>query len=97
MDGVPCTESHAYEVFATTTYDGDGTFPSDSASEAIFFEVCEPEFEPYVGIAWEASRFEGSMISPSEESWDSGDRSYICILYDPENDALTESLAGAAG
>ena len=36
------------------------------------------------------------MISPSEESWGSGDRSFICLLYDPNDPELTESLAGAA-
>ncbi len=36
------------------------------------------------------------MISPSEESWGSSDRSFICILYDPDDDTLSESLAGAA-
>lgn len=95
VDGVPCSEPHKYEVFALATYEGDGTFPPDSDLESIFFEVCEPAFAPYVGAAWESSEIQGSMISPSEDSWGSGDRSFICILYDLESDALTESLAGS--
>ena len=95
VDGVPCTQAHEYEVFALATYEGDGTFPPDSALEAIFTQVCEPGFEPYVGAPYATSEIYGSMISPSEDSWGSGDRSYICILYDPADAALTESLAGA--
>ena len=96
VDGVPCTEAHEYEVFALATYEGDGTYPPDSELDAIFTEVCEPEFEPYVGAPYATSEIYGSMISPSEESWGSGDRSFICLLYDPSDPALTESLAGAA-
>ncbi|MDQ3689620.1 MAG: septum formation family protein [Chloroflexota bacterium] len=95
VDGVPCTEAHQYEVFAIATREGDGSFPPDSELEAIFVEVCEPEFEPYVGAPYATSEIFGQMISPSEESWGSGDRSFICLLVDPEDDALTESLAGA--
>lgn len=94
--GVPCSEPHEYEVFALATHEGAATFPSDAEFEPIFFEVCEPEFEPYVGAAWEASAIGASMISPSEESWAAGDRSFICVLYDDANDALTEPLAGSA-
>ena len=35
------------------------------------------------------------MISPSEESWGDGDRSFICVLYDEDDPELTESLQGA--
>jgi len=96
VDGVPCTEVHEYEVFAHTTYEGDGTYPPDSQLPALFTQVCEPEFEPYVGTPYATSEIFGSMITPSEDSWGSGDRSFICVLYDPENAELTESLAGAA-
>ena len=95
VDGVPCTEAHEYEVFALSNYEGDGTYPPDSALEAIFTQICEPDFEPYVGEPYATSEIYGSMITPSEESWSDGDRAYICVLYDPEDTQLTESLAGA--
>ena len=95
VDGVPCTEPHEYEVFALSTYEGDGTYPPDSELDAIFTQVCEPDFEPYVGAPYATSEIYGSMISPSEESWGDGDRSFICLLYDPNDAELTESLEGA--
>ncbi len=95
VEGVPCSMAHEYEVFALATYEGDGAYPPDSALEGIFYQVCEPKFEPYVGTPWQESEIYGSMISPSEESWGSGDRSFVCVLFDPDNTALTESLAGA--
>lgn len=95
VDGVPCSQAHEYEVFATATWEGDGTFPPDSQMDAIFFEVCEPSFASYVGEPYETSTVFGSMISPSEESWGAGDREFTCVLYDPDDTQLTESLRGA--
>ena len=95
VDGVPCTQAHEYEVFALANWQGDGTFPPDSQLEEIFFEICEPSFTAYVGEPWETSAIFGSMISPSEESWGAGDREFICVLYDPDDTQLIESLRGA--
>lgn len=95
VDGVPCTEVHEYEVFTLATYEGDGTYPPDSALPGIFAEVCQPEFEPYVGAPYATSEIFASMISPSEDSWSGGDRSFICLLFDPDDAELTESLADA--
>ena len=95
VDGVPCTQAHEWEVFALANWEGDGTFPPDSQLEAIFFEICEPSFAAYVGVPWETSAIYGSMISPSEDSWGAGDREFICVLYDPDDTQLTESLRGA--
>jgi hypothetical protein len=95
VDGVPCTVAHEWEVYALASWEGDGTFPPDSRLEAIFFEICEPSFAAYVGEPWETSAIFGSMISPSEDSWGTGDREFICVLYDPDDTQLTESLRGA--
>jgi hypothetical protein len=55
VDGVPCTEAHEYEVFALATYEGDGTYPPDAQLNSIFTEICEPEFEAYVGAPYATS------------------------------------------
>lgn len=95
VDGVPCTETHRYEVFALANWEGDGTFPSDSQLDAIFLEICEPAFAAYVGEPYETSAIYGQMITPSDESWNDGDRAFTCLLFDPEQPQLTESLRGA--
>ena len=95
VDGVPCSEAHEYEVFAVTTHEGDGTFPSDAELDGIFTLICEQPFEEYVGEPYATSAIWGTMISPSEESFSDGDREYICVLYDPDNAALTTSLRDA--
>ena len=95
VDGVPCTEAHEFEVFGLANYEGDGTYPPDSELDGIFAQVCESDFEAYVGVPYAESEIWGTMISPSEDSWSSGDRSFICVLFEQDDPELTESLAGA--
>ncbi len=94
VDGVPCTEAHEYEVFAVATHEAE-SLPTDTEMDGIFISRCEPPFEAFVGTPYAESELYGSMITPSEESWNDGDRSFVCILYDPENPELTSSMQGA--
>jgi hypothetical protein len=95
VDGTPCTDPHAYEVFAIDDYQADA-LPSDAQLEAVFLSVCTEPFETYVGFPYATSALYANMITPSEESWSDGDRTFICVLFDPEDETLTESMRGAA-
>ena len=52
VDGVPCDEPHAFEVFAVADYSGSAYPGTDAAFEAAFAEVCVPPFEGYVGVPY---------------------------------------------
>ncbi len=95
VDGVPCDEPHGFEVLAVVRHEADA-FPTDAGMDQVFESRCVPPFESYVGAPYETSEIYGTMITPSEESWADGDRTFICVLYDPEDETLTESLRGAA-
>lgn len=94
IDAGPCTEPHEYEAFHVTTVSGD-TFPSRAQLEETFTAECLPAFETYVGVPYQDSEIYAEMITPSEESWADGDRTVVCILYEPENTQLTASLRNA--
>ena len=64
--------------------------------ETVFSSICLDEFEGYVGAPYATSAIYASMISPSEGSWADGDRTFTCVLFDPDGAELTESLRGAA-
>ena len=91
VDGVPCDEGHAYEVYAVQERDGD-SYPTDAEFDAIFESVCLSAFEAYVGSPYATSELYASMITPSEGSWDDGDREYICYLLEPVDDSFTENV-----
>ena len=93
---VPCDQPHAYEVYAEVTMDA-GPFPGDDAIDAKAEEYCIGAFEPFVGMPFDTSALYSSYYTPSEDTWTSlDDRLITCIIYDPENSAITGTLAGAA-
>ena len=95
VDGVPCTESHAYEVFAVGDYDAE-VYPATRAqSDDAFASVCLGAFEEYVGLPYASSELWASMITPSEEGWNDGDREFICYLHEEDDAPMTSSMEGA--
>lgn len=96
VDGVPCDEPHAFEVFAVANYGGSAYPATDSQFEVAFTEVCIPPFEGYVGIPYADSALFASAITPTEEGWDAGDREFICHLHEQDAEPLSESQRGAA-
>ena len=93
VDGVPCDESHEYEVFAVRIVRAS-TYPTEAEFEAIFSRsACRPS--GLRGHSVCQLRAMAPMITPSEESWGDGDRSSSALLYDPNDAELTESLEGA--
>jgi hypothetical protein len=96
VDGVPCDQPHAFEVYAVADYAGD-TYPAtDPQFQAAFGEVCVPPFESYVGIPYADSVLWASAITPTEEGWNDGDREFICHLHEENATPLSESQRGAA-
>ena len=95
VDGVPCDEPHAFEVFAVADYTGSAYPGTDAAFEAAFAEVCIPPFEGYVGVPYESSVLWASAITPTEEGWSSGDHEFICHLHEEDATQISGSQRGA--
>jgi hypothetical protein len=81
---VDCAQPHDREVFALFDLP-DGPFPGEQAVADDAVAGCIEEFEAYVGIGYdESALFADQPITPSEGSWDGGDREVICLLYSPD-------------
>ena len=91
VDGIPCAESHDYEVYLVQDRDGS-SYPTDAEFDTIFEELCIPAFDAYVGSDYATSALYAGMITPSEASWNDGDREYICYLYEPVDESLIENV-----
>lgn len=88
---VDCSEPHDNEVFHTFEVD-DGEFPGDDGIVAEAQEQCVPAFEEYVGTDYASSRLDVFPITPTEKSWEGGDREIVCALYDVELAKLEGSM-----
>ena len=80
---VPCSEAHDNEVYAMIPVTGFGTaFPGDEALQDFGYDACVGEpFREYVGTDYFGSALEVFIFTPTEESWNTGDREIACILY----------------
>lgn len=93
---VDCSEPHDNEVFAVFDYTQSDTFPGSEAMNDAAQELCIAQFEAYVGLSYPESALEVFPITPTQGSWDSGDREIICALYNLDLSKLTGSMQGAA-
>jgi hypothetical protein len=80
---VPCSEAHDNEVYSLVPVTILGTaFPGDSALQDFSYEACVGEpFSQYVGSNYLDSALEVFTFTPTEESWDTGDRDVVCVLF----------------
>ena len=92
---VDCAEPHDGEVLLT--YDlPEGAFPGQEAIDGVVDSQCKPQFETYLGSPWEESqRFDLFTVYPTEQSWGSGDREVLCIVYTMDGSTVTGTFEGA--
>lgn len=90
---VPCDEPHDNEVFNIHVIDA-AERPSDDEMSAIVEEECTTSFETYVGTPYASSELYLYPMTPSEGSWEQGDREVVCYLYDPDGQ-ITGSAEGS--
>ncbi len=89
---VDCSDLHWFEVFESAEI-ADGPYPGDEAVRAFVDDLCEPEFETFVGIPASESTLQLERLFPTEESWEQwDDRLVSCVITSDET--RTGSAAG---
>jgi Septum formation len=95
---VPCSEPHDNEVFALMPFGsafGD-SYPGEATLDDYSYEVCGGQsFDSYVGGAYVDSSLEVFSFSPTEESWNDGDREFVCVLYRIDFGEITGTARGS--
>ncbi len=95
VEAKPCTELHEFEMYHVVDMQS-ASYPTDAEFDAFIGQECLPAFSAYVGVAYRSSMLEVIPITPTSGSWDDGDHSVQCALYDPNNAQLTASMRDAA-
>lgn len=92
-DRVPCAREHDGEVFAVVTLP-DRAYPGDARLTDTADERCYGLLDAYVMDTWALpGHVDVYYLTPSEESWDFGDREITCVLGNRDAQAtLTGSL-----
>jgi hypothetical protein len=94
MKVMSCSQSHQYEVAGSYDMDGFGDeFPGSIAIARRVHKDCRPLFESHTGQAYTGKGLGIETITPSISTWQSGDRSVICLVVNADRSPLTESVA----
>lgn len=95
---VPCSGPHDNEVFAVQALGASfgESYPGDDALSDHTYEVCSGVlFDSYVGTSYVDSSLEVFTFTPTQESWDEGDREFVCALYRLDFVKLTGTARGS--
>ncbi|WP_125773792.1 septum formation family protein [Antribacter gilvus] len=94
LDLRPCADPHSSEVFAEATVPDDA-FPGDLATEHMAERYCFAEHEALARTEDPGERTYVWFYSPSEESWQYGDRIIVCVAdTEWEGDTVTGAWLG---
>lgn len=96
LETTDCSALHDAEVFHLTQVTEDER-PSDSELEDMGGDACLAAFEGYVGIPYEESELDYTILYPSPGSWEQGDREIICFIISGEGTdvQLSGSMKGS--
>lgn len=94
---IGCEQPHQREVFFEAEFPAPNgaPFPGEAAMQEWSTELCYGEFEPFVGLEYERSRYEIGFIHPTEATFEhevGRHRRVTCVIYD----LLGEELMGTA-
>jgi hypothetical protein len=85
---ITCREPHAYEIFAAFPVEA-AVWPGDADVEDIAVEGCGERLDDALaryGVVDDA--LDLWVLYPTKDSWDWGDRSVTCGIYDREDGVL---------
>jgi hypothetical protein len=94
---IPCDEPHVYELYVMEDYPADETFSDvDEPYTEWELNTCLDGFAEYIGIDYESSSWYFSTLTPTQESWDAGDRDLQCFVHNADESAVVGSAEGSA-
>ena len=95
VEVVDCSAPHQYEVYSNYQIT-QSTFPDESTMKSEQYAACHDTFETYVGVPYDQSQYDVTMLTPTENSWAQGDHAITCSLAAKDDSLITGSLKGAA-
>ena len=87
---ISCDGPHRFEVFSAIIYD-EAPY-HDRITRALVHPICEEDFEIYTGQNFYTSAYDVAERYPSEESWDSGNRLTLCVLFHSEGRVMNSRV-----
>ncbi len=90
-----CDEMHDYQIYHVFDIADGDEYPGSSAIDLEAEPVCIEAFETFIGKPYATSIYYVTLLEPSPESWDEGDREVVCLVGAAEGQ-LAKDVEGAA-
>jgi hypothetical protein len=91
---VPCDEPHGGEVYLVDDVADTEEYPGQTAiQEQVELACTGAGFTDYAGTDFRDGGVGLYTLSPTAESWDQGDRSFVCIATGVDGDDIVGSIA----
>jgi hypothetical protein len=95
---VDCAGQHRNEVYAMALYESGGArYPGDEPLAGFAQERCVDDFAAYVGQPVEATAYGIGTMYPDQDSWRTGDREVLCVLFHQDGRPVEGSAAAEGG
>lgn len=91
---VDCDEPHDSEIYASIIMDDD-EYPGEQATIDFADEACYQEYDDFVGVAWEESKYSYATLYPTAQSWATGDREVLCRIALADENGNIEKVEGS--
>ena len=87
---VDCSTPHQYEMVGTGDTTASTFAEADTNTEMS--KICEPLVTSYVGSPSKANSYRILAVTPSQETWDQGDRTFVCFAQNSDKSPLNNSI-----
>jgi len=93
---VDCDDPHAFEVYARhpALSSEDAPYPTEEF-DMMADDICIEEFKAYVSNSYYSSDLEYTILIPSRDAWNKGERDVVCGLYDMDGTELEGTSKGS--
>lgn len=98
VTAIPCSEPHDNEVYSVQSLATafPRAFPGQDALWDYSYQACSGSvFDSFVGTPYAESSLEVFSFTPSEESWEDGDREFVCALFRLDGEKLSGTARGS--
>ena len=94
LPGVPCSEPHDNEAYASFNVSLP-SYPEGDGMYELAFDSCIDRFESFVGRDYPSSSLDIYALYPTAEGWAQDDREVVCAVFDMEENKLVGSVQGS--
>jgi hypothetical protein len=94
---IPCRLPHQAEVYVRGQVPGgpNADFPGVGALRREAQTQCRDAFESFVGVRWTQSELDIAALWPSPDSWPTGDRLVVCVVFRVDGQPIEGSVRGS--